>query len=254
MSNQLIIPTERPGLVLRRLTPEDASAYFEAIASSREHLSQFDDVTASKYPDLKSVADSIANPSDPDKLRMGIWDGSDFAGSINLTEQGDGREIGYWLDERFTGNGYATLAATALIGFARRYHERIYAEVDERNTPSTRVLEHAGLKRIAQAAGILTFELTYFHVETLRENEDETVALIALDGTNRAIMNHGSDTEYHVVAGEGMMRRDDEAIRLLPGTSVTIESGTPYYDRGCLLMLATSRPPFNPETVEEIEK
>jgi RimJ/RimL family protein N-acetyltransferase len=56
-------------------------------------------------------------------------------------------ELGYWLAADAWGNGYATEAAHALVGFGFREYElaRIYAQVLAGNTASMRVLEKLGM-------------------------------------------------------------------------------------------------------------
>ena len=137
----------------------DAPAYFEAVDANRVHLSQFGDTTADKYTDLQSVVDSLEQPTDPDKLLMGIWDGENFVGAISLTPIEDGAEIGYWLDGHHTGHGYATLAVKALGSYAAKRYPQVYANVIEGNETSSRVLQRAGFRQVAQKAGRLVFEL-----------------------------------------------------------------------------------------------
>jgi len=161
MNQILVLPTEQEAVVLRQLTIEDAPAYFNAVDANREHLSQFGDTTAQKYPTLESVQESILNPTNPDKLRLGIWDEDTFVGSINLTPEEDGSEaeIGYWLDARHTGKGYATVATRALANYAKNKFPKVRAEVAEGNEASVRVLERVGFEQTAQRAGKLVFEL-----------------------------------------------------------------------------------------------
>lgn len=162
MNPILELSTEQETITLRQLAPEDAAAYFDAVDANRDHLSQFGDETADKYPTLASVEDSIANPNNPDKLRMGIWEGGTFVGSINLTPSDDGSdaEVGYWLDKRYTGNGYATVATKALAGYAKNKFRRVHAEVVEGNEASIGVLERAGFHETARITGKLIFELS----------------------------------------------------------------------------------------------
>lgn len=160
MNTPLVIPTEKDPVILQQLTVEDAPIYFAAVDASREHLSQFGDETAAKYPTLETVEASLNNPSNPDKLRMGIWDGETFVGSINLTPDGDEAEVGYWIDSRYTGNGYATVATRALTGYAKQQRfRRIFANVSIGNEASTAVLRRSGFIETARNAGSLAFEL-----------------------------------------------------------------------------------------------
>jgi len=161
MNTPLLVRTEAEPITLRQLTIEDAQAYFAAVEANREHLSQFGDGTSDKYPTLESVEESITNPTNPNRLRMGIWDKATFVGSINLTPSEDktDAEIGYWLDERQTGKGYATIATRAISAYAKGRFSKIHAEVVEGNEASVEVLKRSGFKEVTNNAGILFFEL-----------------------------------------------------------------------------------------------
>lgn len=137
-------------MILRELEIKDAAAYFESVDANREHLSQFDDRTALKYPTLSSVEDSIENPDNPEKLRFGIWDNSNFVGTINITPDVDSAEIGYWIDKRFIGNGYATIATRALSVYISDKFSTVFAEVKNGNEASCKVLERSGYLRVNQ--------------------------------------------------------------------------------------------------------
>ena len=60
------------------------------------------------------------------------------------------KEVGYIINERFRGQGYALEALTAVVAEALRFGaHRVYAECDPRNAPSWKLLEKAGLRREA---------------------------------------------------------------------------------------------------------
>ena len=62
----------------------------------------------------------------------------------------DAREVGYIVNRRYQGKGYALEALAAVVAQAfRDGAHRIYAECDPRNTPSWRLLERAGFRREA---------------------------------------------------------------------------------------------------------
>ncbi|MBP6005932.1 hypothetical protein KA531_03480 [Candidatus Saccharibacteria bacterium] len=103
MSETVItLSTEKETVVIGQLLFEDARLYYDAVDNNREYLAQLGDVKANKYPDMRSVEASIVEPSKPDKLRLGIWDGDSFIGSINLMPDEYEAEIDYWLDGRHT--------------------------------------------------------------------------------------------------------------------------------------------------------
>lgn len=149
--SSLVIFTEQSGVLLRQLRPEHAVAYFDTVDANREHLSQFGNETAAKYPTLETVEDSIVKPTDKDKLRFGIWAAGVFVGSINAEPMLNGRnpdadraEMGYWLDRRHTGHGYVTTALKAISSYAADHIGRPFARVMEGNEKSVAVLERAG--------------------------------------------------------------------------------------------------------------
>lgn len=155
----LTIETERSTVVLRQFTLDDAAPLFDLIDQSREHLSQHGDDTAAKYPDFLSVEQSITNPKNPNKLRLGVWDNKVIVGTVNLTPEGDHAEIGYWIGKQFAGNRYATVAAKALAQYASEVqgYKVIFAKVKKANEPSIRSITRAGFKQTGEDETDLIF-------------------------------------------------------------------------------------------------
>jgi RimJ/RimL family protein N-acetyltransferase len=148
IKNLFLLQTEKPGVALRKLTFTHAPYYFDAVDASRDLLSRHGSATAGMYPYQESVERSITHPLNPDKLRMGIWDKDTFVGSVNATPMEDGSvELGYWLDERQTGYGYATFAVRALASYAAEHYSCVYAQVVEGNDASVAVLERSGFQQ-----------------------------------------------------------------------------------------------------------
>jgi RimJ/RimL family protein N-acetyltransferase len=267
MAHRIIYPTERPSVELRQLVPADALAYFEAVDTNREHLSQYDDPTSRNYPDLESVRGSIYDPPVPTKLRLGIWDRDTFVGSINLKpikdEVKDKVELGYWLDERYTGHGYATLAVKALATKSPRYTE-LFALIHPDNTASKNVVERSGFHIGGRSATAdyysyhhperLADQEPVLYAQTIEQDVSHSVARIGLRGLNAAIINYASDTTYEVEYGYGQMIVGGINHVLSEGTTVSVPAGTPYQDRGHVVMLTTSRPAFNPTAIEQLDR
>lgn len=135
-------------ILLRQFNLADVDAIFSLIDSNREHLSQNWDDTAVKYLTRDSVLESIANPRNPSKIRIGIWVKSNFAGSVNLhpDEKGKIAEIGCYLGAQFQGKGYATRAIIRLAryGFEILGLEQIFAKVNKNNDSSNAVVRKLG--------------------------------------------------------------------------------------------------------------
>ena len=153
-------------ITLKQFALSDAKEIFELIDRNREHLSQFSDETAQKYPTLESVIDSIQNPKNPKRLRFTIRNKNGvFMGSINLTpDEGDPQkgEIGFYMGSEFQSKGYATEATRILSNFALRDlgYQTLYAAVHPDNVASQRVLVKVGYQETGIKNGDKLFTLT----------------------------------------------------------------------------------------------
>lgn len=181
-------------VVLRQFVPSDAAALFALIDRNLDHLSQFGDTTAEKYPDLVAVEQSIIEPPNPDRLRFGIWDGKELVGTVNITPRDAvSATLGYWIGSEFTGRGYATEATDALseYGHDQLGYLRIYAGADPGNTASIRVLEKSGFVRLGESPEQVIFvsNAEYFKDDE-RQTEKEKAIRIGLRG-GEAIFHDG---------------------------------------------------------------
>jgi RimJ/RimL family protein N-acetyltransferase len=139
----IVIPTERVGVRLQQFTVGDVPPLFALIDSNREHLGQRNDITARKYPNLRSVRRSIVRPKDPSRLRFGIWDGDTLVGSINLTPRvaDGGAEIGYWVGQEYGRRGYATVAVKALSSYGfLKFGRPIFCRIHRNNENSCGIM------------------------------------------------------------------------------------------------------------------
>jgi ribosomal-protein-serine acetyltransferase len=139
-------------ITLRQFSMDDAEAIFDLIDRNRDHLSQHDDDTAKKYPSVRSVQNSIIFPKNPERLRMGIWAGDDFTGSINLTRFNGcaSFEVGYYLGSEYQGRGYMTRAVQKIVEYAFTEKDacQVFAKVHPNNNASMAVLERTGFTKV----------------------------------------------------------------------------------------------------------
>lgn len=137
----------REGVVLRRFTANDSSAYFSLIDANRDHLSQHGDDTAQKYPTLESVEERMKFEK-VGEYRFGIWSGDTLMGLVKLTGIGVTAEIGYLLGEEYAGHGIMTDAARAALEYAivTIGYEEVVAWVEETNMKSSSVLSRLGFE------------------------------------------------------------------------------------------------------------
>lgn len=93
---------------------------------------------------LEKVVDAVP------AINMAIDVDGQMVGGIGLILNGDvyskSAEIGYWIGEKYWGQGIATVAVGQMTEYAFYYFDlvRLYAEVFENNKASMRVLEKNG--------------------------------------------------------------------------------------------------------------
>ena len=150
---------------LWQLINPDALQLFNLIDRNREHLSQWDDRTAKKYPNLPSIIKSIVTPEDSNRLRFGIWYQDQLAGAINLTVYAEeGRAtVGYWVAKEFSHRGLATMATTGIINYARQYLpiKQLEATVHKQNLYSQKLLQFTGFHRSGEMTDHICFKLVF---------------------------------------------------------------------------------------------
>lgn len=105
---------------------------------------------------LEFIATMTAIDDESQNLRFAVVlpDSSELIGDVSLWSSPNDRQqgsIGFVVNPRFHGHGYATEAAAELlrIGFEEAGLHRITADCDARNTPSARVMERIGMRREA---------------------------------------------------------------------------------------------------------
>jgi [ribosomal protein S5]-alanine N-acetyltransferase len=153
MENQTTI-LRTPRLLLRPLQPGDAGA-LHRIYQGEDVLRYFPSTTP---PPLERVERSVTAQHEhweshgygnwgviPEGEQEVIgWAGLQFLPELNETE------VGFLLDRRCWGRGYATEAALAALrfGFERRGLDHIIALVHPENAASRRVIEKCGLRYV----------------------------------------------------------------------------------------------------------
>lgn len=170
MSEALVIPTTDPNIILRRMTTLDEDiAFFESVESSREHLRGVS--TATKYQTLEDVTGARLEAGG--QLRMAIWlrekRDDTFVGYVQGTPRDEPgiAEIGFFVDSRHTGKGYAALGARALALYMSSQGFEVFAQALPENSASIRSLQNAGFRQTARPGaaarqeGLLVFDFVY---------------------------------------------------------------------------------------------
>jgi RimJ/RimL family protein N-acetyltransferase len=163
---RIILHDEEDTISLKQLVIEDADPYFQLVDSDRAHLSQPGDETASKYPTVESVRESVIKTNSknpPEKYRFGIWDGDLMVGSDNLMPADSNRaELGSWIGKKYIGNRYAGRARRLLVDFAfnQLHLDEVFCEITIGNESSQKSVERSGFEYKGEHEGKWSYILT----------------------------------------------------------------------------------------------
>lgn len=141
-------------LRLRRLTPDDAQAYFDVFSNADVMRYWSSPALTALAQAEEKVAGILEHYRKGDLFQLGVerkLDGQ-LIGTCTLHqihEQNRRAEIGYALGRPFWGQGYMHEALVALIehGFREMGLHRLEADIDPRNEASARSLERVGFQR-----------------------------------------------------------------------------------------------------------
>jgi RimJ/RimL family protein N-acetyltransferase len=157
-------------IVLRRWTPDDLAARYEALLASYEHLRPWM-VWIQEPPTLEGQRawDEFRGSGWPDEtgFNYGIFDAAEGSvlGAIGAHDRvgPGGLEIGYWCHVAHTGKGVMTRAAGALTRILLELDgiDRVEIHCDEANTRSAAVPQRLGyrLDRIQDVGVQAPFEI-----------------------------------------------------------------------------------------------
>lgn len=158
--------TIEPQLNLTRITSDDTPIIFNTINSEREHLSKWLPFVehTKEISDTQNFVDSILSlPEENGIHTFRINKDGQFAGLIGLKEtdiDNKKTEIGYWLSEKFQGQGIMTKAVDALCGYAfyTLNLNRIQIKCGVENLPSKNIPKRLGfqLEGIERQGELLT--------------------------------------------------------------------------------------------------
>jgi RimJ/RimL family protein N-acetyltransferase len=139
---------ETARLVLRVYEDDDADAFAELLAASREHYAAFIPFFLEDEP-RERVARSRAQFLAGESFPYVAFAGTRLIGGCGLLPRigPGGLEIGYHLRADETGKGYATEMAAALVDVAFDVcgADRVELHIDPANTASVRVAERLGI-------------------------------------------------------------------------------------------------------------
>lgn len=129
---------DSPAVRLRDVTDADLPILFEHQRDSIAN--EMADFPARDYEAF--MAHWVKIRAIPTAIQRVILAGDEVAGNIVSWEHDGEREVGYWLDRQFWGQGIATRALTAFLDVVAT--RPLYAYVVTHNVASRRVLEKCG--------------------------------------------------------------------------------------------------------------
>ena len=148
---------ETARLCIRCWDPRDAAALKQAIDANLEYLRPWlpwaRDMIEPVETRLAFIRSSRAKLDLDQEFVYGVFDPAEtevMGGTGLHARQGKhGLEIGYWIQERYTGKGYATEAASALTKAAFELHQvkRVHICCAVANARSARIPEKLGFKK-----------------------------------------------------------------------------------------------------------
>jgi len=136
--------TER--LMLRRFSCDDWQDLYEYL--SQESVVEFEPYEV--FTDVASITEARRRSADNRFWAICLKGSGKVIGNVYLSKQNLGTwELGFVLNEKYRGNGYATEAARALLSdiFCNQNARRVVAMCNPLNESSWKLLERLGLRR-----------------------------------------------------------------------------------------------------------
>lgn len=148
-------PIDTPRLVLRRFTPQDAADLFAYLHAPT--ASCFFSLALATLTDAEREADKRS--SDDTAIAVCLRDTGKLIGDLFAHPEDDTVSVGWNFHPAYGGKGYAFEAAEALFAhlFTEGAARRLYAYVEDTNTPSWKLCEKLGMRREGVFKEFITF-------------------------------------------------------------------------------------------------
>lgn len=137
---------------IRKLTMDDVETMF-VYSSDFENTYYMLNSPFSTVEETREFLDKCIEEYDreePQYLSFAVEWNHLHVGEVFASISGKEADIGWIIDKRYWGKGFATQAANLLIEYLEKnlQIEEIVAYCDARNIPSQKVMEHIGMKRV----------------------------------------------------------------------------------------------------------
>ncbi|BEP46088.1 GNAT family N-acetyltransferase [Variovorax sp. V15] len=137
-------PIHTPRLVLRRFREQDAADLFDYL-----HAPTASCFLSLALADLEAArAEARRRSTDGEHVAVCLQEPGQLIGDLFAMQEEDTFSVGWNLNPRFGGRGYAQEAASALFAhlFTARAARRLYAYVEDHNAASRRLCEKLGMR------------------------------------------------------------------------------------------------------------
>ena len=137
-------PIHTPRLVLRRFREQDAADLFDYL-----HAPTASCFLSLALADLGAArAEARRRSTDGEHVAVCLQESGQLIGDLFAMQEEDTFSVGWNLNPRFGGRGYAQEAASALFAhlFTARAARRLYAYVEDHNAASRRLCEKLGMR------------------------------------------------------------------------------------------------------------
>lgn len=137
----LIVIEKNQTIEIKRLDSKDGQIVYSLIEESREDLKN---LVWSQSATLESTEKFLMDKNNSQDQVYGVFLDNTLVGVLELRKKEEFSELGYWLGSHYRGNGIMKLAVKALVD-EKIKETPIIAHIREKNHPSHKILEFAGL-------------------------------------------------------------------------------------------------------------
>ncbi len=152
-----MIQTERLALVPLTMAYLESTHRYASDAAHTRYMVFLPNTSISETEAFIRAAQAEWAKDAPAYWEFAILRGGEHVGGISLfrlEDDPEGAEMGWILDRRFEGRGYATEAARGLMAWGReKGFARFIAQCDGENAASARVMERLGMRLIDRCGG-----------------------------------------------------------------------------------------------------
>lgn len=169
--HETILTTSVKNLTLDLLTSEDASDVFNLVQDNRMHLTQNGDYQELVSRDLSSTRLGLSESSGSEES-FGVFLNDQIIGIVTLIKHAPKIcGLGYWVDEKYQGQGFMTASVRSLITYAGHQYQatEIWAGIKHSNSSSIALVTRLGFELKREQESHLSFQLCPIN----NQNSDE---------------------------------------------------------------------------------